>query len=304
MSFSEQSIVQLVQQFLGAEMTALERAERGQISETWFFRAAGKAHVLRFAPPRLGVMLRKDRYVTEQLLQPGIPVATFNCVDRFEDRTFAITERVEGDMLDSLQGEDLDAIMPSVIRMLDTIHQTPVPDAQGYGGFNDVGVGRAKSWQEFLLAVGRSDPGGFYGDWHHLFDDTFLERDIFDDLYRRMQTLFPYLPEERYLVHGDYGFDNMIVADGEIRAVLDWANASFGDFLWDVAWLGLCMPQRDIVSEIRAYYRDTDRSVDNIDERLRCYYCYIGLDTLRFYAARAQPEAYDWMKSRLASMLE
>ena len=40
-----------------------------------------------------------------------------------------------------------------------------------------------------------------------------------------------------YLLHGDYGFDNVLVDQGKISGVLDWANAKYGDFLYDVAWL-------------------------------------------------------------------
>lgn len=39
------------------------------------------------------------------------------------------------------------------------------------------------------------------------------------------------------IVHGDFRLGNMIVADGEVKAVLDWELCTLGDPLADVGYL-------------------------------------------------------------------
>lgn len=51
---------------------------------------------------------------------------------------------------------------------------------------------------------------------------TFLEREFFEMIYRRLQRLLPFCLEERWLVHGGYGFNNVLVENGAVTAVLDW----------------------------------------------------------------------------------
>jgi aminoglycoside phosphotransferase (APT) family kinase protein len=36
---------------------------------------------------------------------------------------------------------------------------------------------------------------------------------------------------------------NVLVADGMLTAVLDWSCSAYGDFLYDVAWLGFWSPE-------------------------------------------------------------
>ena len=71
-----------------------------------------------------------------------------------------------------------------------------------------------------MLNVFNEKEGDFYGRWHGLFETSFLERPLFDQLYAEMESLFPYLPDERHLIHGDYGFNNVLAQDGEITAVI------------------------------------------------------------------------------------
>jgi aminoglycoside phosphotransferase (APT) family kinase protein len=72
---------------------------------------------------------------------------------------------------------------------------------------------------------------------------SFLERDVFDLIYGHMTRLLDNCPEERYLVHGGYGFSNVIAHEGKITAIVDWMHAMYGDFVYDIAWLNFWSPE-------------------------------------------------------------
>ena len=59
-----------------------------------------------------------------------------------------------------------------------------------------------------------------------------------DELHRRLTEGVPAEdPSNTGIVHGDYRLDNLLVADDEVRAVVDWEMATLGDTLTDVALL-------------------------------------------------------------------
>lgn len=174
--------------------------------------------------------------------------------------------------------------------------------SRGYGPWDQEGTGEAASWHDFLAAVIENKTAGFYQDWHALFRSSFLERAVYDAVYRHMLHLLPYCPAERALLHGDLHFDNLLTAGQRITGVLDWGNACYGDPLYDVAWLGRWTawgaPLVD-AALLRARYGATP----HYDARLICYECFLGLDDLRFYAKTGRRAEYAAIRDRLLALV-
>jgi hygromycin-B 4-O-kinase len=72
-------------------------------------------------------------------------------------------------------------------------------------------------------------------------------------------------------VHGGYGFNNMLAENGAVTAVLDWTEAMYGDFLYDVAWLNFWDPGHDYQAIFRADYAERGFAVPDFEQRLLCY---------------------------------
>ena len=165
-------------------------------------------------------------------------------------------------------------------------------------------IAQHASWRDSLLDIASEQPeGSFYGRWHRMFDETFLDRAFFFRVYDAMRSLIDCCPDERYLVHADYGFGNVLVQDGKITAVLDWANAAYGDFMYDVAWLTIGYPQHDVPGMFRGFYREKGRQVPNFDDRLLCCQLYISLDSQVWYAKSNQPTQYARMRAYTEELL-
>lgn len=295
-------VLGVLEAFFGEPVFNLEVVAGGNVAQTFSFTAGAEDYIVRFNAQML-VNFEKEAYVYENFASPRISIPRVVHVGRAGDLHFAITEKARGQNLLQLPRSDYLALLPHLIETLDAIHQVDVGERRGYGIFDGRGVAHASSWSEHLAAINSEEAeGDFWGKWHVLFRESFLERDVFDATYHRMMQLAGYAPDERSLVHGGYGFGNVLAQDGRITAVLDWMDARYGDFLYDVAWLDFFSPDDEFHRLFQEYYRAMGREVPHYSERLLCYECYIALDAMRFYARGNNKPNYEWARGRILSL--
>lgn len=276
----------------------------GQIAQTFAFTAEGRAYIIRFNHTNMLVNLEKEAYIYRHFAAPLVPIPPIHQVGHLEGFVYAISEKMPGRTMLDLPQAELIASIPAIIATLDAIHASPVGETTGYGTFDGNGVGLAQSWRESLASVDQEEaPDDFYGQWHHMFEDTILEREVFERVYAAMVRLLDLCPEERRLVHGNYGFGNLLLADGQVTAVLDWINAKYGDFVYDIAWLDFWAPALQFGEQFARHYAAQGRAVPAYAERRRCYEYHIGLEALRFFAKTGQRPEYIGTRDRLLAGL-
>src|SRR5581483_2201333 len=112
-------------------------------------------------------------------------------------------------------------------------------------------------------------------------------------IYAAMLRLLRYCPEARALIHNDAHFENVLADGGRITAVIDWANALYGDPLYEIArldwwseWSGWWY---DGVGEL---LRERYGAAPHFAERIACYQLHIGLDDVRYYATMGKEAEY------------
>ncbi|PZS00969.1 MAG: hypothetical protein DLM69_05700 [Candidatus Chloroheliales bacterium] len=281
----------------------LRLVEGGQIAQTVAFTANGQAYILRINPPTVP-NFEKDAYIYRRYATPRLPIPPIYQLGTMGWLSYAISQMMPGKNMIGLPTAEVASYVPALIETLDAIHASDVSSSTGYGAFDEHGIGPYHSWREFMISVGdEHEPGSFYGRWHSLFDDTFLARDVWDRIYAAMMRLLDYCPEQRWLLHADYAFGNVLVQDGRITAVLDWANAMYGDFLFDVAWLDHVLPDHQILDRCAAYYAAQGRTIIHYRERLLCYRYLITLDSMRFYAKVGKEAEYIAMRDQILPTL-
>lgn len=302
-SITTTEVLTLLQGHFTSPVTQLTAVQAGQVARTFSFRVAEQAYIIRFNSPKLAGAFAKEKYIFDHFSSPLVPVPTIVDLGEFQTFSFAIAHKLPGVLLNKLPPTEYKQLMPAVVATLDAIHQVDVRHQPGFGHFNQHGSGESTSWHAHLTDVREEEPEDqFFGKWHHLFDDSFLKRGFFEAVYEQMSNALVYCPEERYLVHGDYGFDNVLVEGGIITGVLDWANAKYGDFLYDVAWLDLWSPDSDFQGQFRDYYLAHERPVSHYTERIHCYQAYMGLNALRFFAKAGNRAAYGWVRERMVAI--
>ena len=302
---ADEQVITLLQEHFPASIEHLSVIHGGQIAQTFSFTTGGQEYIVRFNRDNMGANFPKEAFIAGRIASPRIPIPRIVHVGRLQELHYSISIKVPGRPLDQLPPAEYAQLLPEVIRTLDAIHHIDVSDWPPHCGvFDDNGVGLSTSWRSYLASIREEEEEwDFMGKWHTLFDTTFLERDVFDSIYREMSRLLDSCPEERYLVHGNYRFSNVIAHERSITGVLDWIDAKYGDFVYDIAWLDFWYPEAQHGELFRRYYGRQGVSVPAYDERLRCYLCYIGMDALRFFAKSNQPEAYQWSRKRILELM-
>jgi hygromycin-B 4-O-kinase len=294
------AVERFLQQRLGCSVQGLRALKPGELCKVYAFVADGHEFVIRLGTMRES--FERDRYAFENFGSPRVPIPRIVEIGRFDDLWFAISDRLPGTPMFDLPRDEYARAIPSLVEVLDAIHATDVSATSGFGPLGSDGDGTRPTWRGFVELIGDEEQTGFWAGWTDLFRTSFLDRATFHSLRRRVLDLTPFASEERHLVHGDYGLDNVLVRDARVTGVLDWANVKYGDFVFDVAWLNLWSAQDDLAEVFRQHYRAQGRSVSDFDQRLRCYtYCH-ALDALRFYAKVNRRESYDWVLDRLRAL--
>jgi hygromycin-B 4-O-kinase len=299
----EADVIALLRNCFPAPTEGLEVVTGGLVAQTYAFASGGEEYIVRFSH-HMATNFEKEAHIGARFASPHIPIPPIVRLGRLGELHYAISRRMPGTRLNALLPAAYEALLPAILQTLDAIHAADVRDTSGFGIFGDTGVGLHPSWRAALAAIREEDPEwDFYGKWHVLFDTTFLERDVWEGLYARMAGLLERCPEDRYLVHGGYGFGNVLAADGRVTAVLDWLDAKYGDFLFDVAWLDFWSPDRDFRCLLAARYAERGVTVSDYDARILCYELSIALDSLRFFAKAGDEGGYRWARDRIGSLL-
>ncbi|GCE12892.1 phosphotransferase family protein [Tengunoibacter tsumagoiensis] len=294
-------------QYFSAPITSLTPVEGGQVMRTFTFRVGeqdNQDYIVRFNhDTMLTSNLPKEIYIAGKLVVAPVPMSPVLYTGRLNELHFAISLKVPGQMVESLIEQEVELLMPEIMRILDAIHHIDVSDTQGYGVFDYRGMSTVSSWQGSLAIIAKEeDERDYFGKWYSLFTDTFLERGLFKDIYWKMRDLLDFCPTERYLVHGNYSLRNILADHGEITAVLDWVDAKYGDFVFDIAGLDFWYPWLRVRERFQRYYQDQQINVPAYEQRMLCYQYYIFLSAIRFYARAGDERAYHWVKQRLLEL--
>lgn len=148
----------------------------------------------------------------------------------------------------------------------------------GFGLLDENGCGAHNSWHKATTSLYNHKFPQI--EFEELFNNSMLEKDFFKSHFGKLFNLLEFISEEKYLVHGDFGFDNLIVDDGQITGFLDWAESKCGDFLYNIAWLDFWSNDIKYAQEFKEYYAANKINIPYFDERIQCYRLHIGLNGL------------------------
>ncbi|WP_276977994.1 aminoglycoside phosphotransferase family protein [Flavobacterium filum] len=260
---------------------------KGEWSQAFSFRNLDNDYVIRFG-------LYSDDFKKDQIAAAytasDLPIPKVVEIGQALGRSFAISERAFGNMLDGLDEPQMVQIVPAVFQMLDAIRMTNVNSTSGYGNWNTEKIAPYSTWQEYLLDAW-NDPvtSRTYG-WRASLQNSPMGEAPFNKAFNVLKSLVEKCPEERYLLHTDLLHYNVLVQGSKISAVIDWGNAMYGDFLYELAGLIVWSPwypamqNIDWAAEALNHYKKIGLEVPNFEERLRCYEISIGLNGMSYNA--------------------
>lgn len=282
-------------------VTFLKKKIDSNISKVDFLKGGEMSQACAFSTHKGNFVIRvnkdkhtyeKDKYAFDNFSSVDIPIPEILDIGRFNKNLFyAISTRAEGKTFDLLDKETASKLLPKLIKTLDEIHNIEIGEGK-YGYWDQSGKANISSWKEFMLH--KEDK----------FVSAYPKDDFIQRVYQSIQSCEQYFSEDRCLVHGDYGFNNLVTDGENISGVLDWGESVYGDFLYDVAWLVFWPSEIPFMDIFKEHYKKIGKKVDYYEERIRCYQLQIGLGAMAFFDMSKQKSAYDWTKNRLVEIIK
>jgi hygromycin-B 4-O-kinase len=277
---------------LDTEISDLAFIVGGESSQAFSYRANSNEYIIRVN--RSDASFKKDKYAHNIFASEFLPIPTVLEIGAIDDQFFAISEKVPGKIVQQLTSEEQQALIPELLVTLGAIHSTDIAATNGYGKWNAEGAGEAETWKGYLLSLDK-------------YKDSFPEQDVWDQIFGRIKELAERCPEERHLIHGDFGYDNVLSDGTNVTGVIDWGESKYGDLLYDVAWVSfwapLDSPLSGFTAAFLAYQEDKGITYDNFHDRVRCYELFLGLVSISFYAYSGQMDKYVVAKEKLLGLL-
>ncbi len=239
--------------------------QEGEVSQAFSFEG-DQGYVIRINRSIEG--FQKDAYAYKYFHSDRIPIPEVTQLGHIDEQhAFCITECVSGLTLQDVNHEVIKQLLQPTADVWFALQEYNLSQTSGYGNFDANGRGQYTTWQEYLLSIlNTTSP---YRD--HI-DQTSLIYII-----AVFTSLIPFCPEERHLIHGDFGSNNILTDGRRITTVLDWDCAKYGDSLFDVATAYFWSTWLDCMAAQAAYYEANLTHLPNYRERLLCYQLHIGL---------------------------
>jgi hygromycin-B 4-O-kinase len=273
----------------------LEFIKGGEVAQAFSFETGSEKYILRISSHGTDGF-EKDKFAHEHFNTESLPIPEILEIGTVDDKHhFAISKKAEGKTLYAFSDKEFAELAPESLIILDRIHKINIEGTTGYGYWSIEGKGQHNSWRDVIKNAGTEGSR----KWEDLFANTFMEKDLYEKLYAKLQDLSRYCPEERYLFHGDYGYDNVLSDGKKITGVIDWSESRYGDFLYDAAWMMFWPSPYDLEPLFREHYDNSGMLIRNYDERIMCYQIFIALNSLGFYAESNQKDKYEWAKKRI-----
>lgn len=258
--------------------SSLRQLEEGEESRTFAFDCPEGAFVLRANADARG--FHKDRLAFELLNSERIPVPEVLVLEDLGDGTHVcVSRRLAGVTLQALPAGGAYGYGPALAGLLNALANVDAEKLDRLANETDGGT-----WPDFVTAIADYD-------WSHCPGEHagLIERMIGSVLRRAAR-----LSQDRGVVHGDFGSNNVLVEDGRVTGLIDWSEARTGAPLYDLAnilfwrsWLD-CMEQ-----QARYFEAEEPRWLADRDS-LVCYQLRIGLETLHGAFASGDQHLAGW----------
>ncbi|TSD00118.1 MAG: hygromycin-B [Candidatus Peregrinibacteria bacterium Greene1014_49] len=292
-------VLQFLHEKFDTSLTALTLLKGGELSEAFSAIGSGKRDLI-IRVNNNPETFAKDRFAYEHFCSATVPIPEVLFTGKMDNMFVCVTERMEGQTFNSLISSEQMHIIPKMLDCLEEIHATDIYGTTGFGRWNGQGTGMFPTWKDAILNILKQTiVNADWFSWEQLFQETPMERDMYAQVCKKIQELAKYLPEQRSLVHGDFGYDNLLVSGNAITAVIDWGEAEYGDPLYDIAWL-------DFHSQGLPFNEQAKKRIANMkhfDERLLCYKLCIGLGCLGFCTKAEKMEEYAATKESVLRLL-
>lgn len=300
-------IIELSGHVLGQKPVSFEFLGAGMFSRAYLLNVGGDKVVLRIGSNYTPFL--KDEWAANFFQGSPVPVPAIYAKGPIGEYFFCFSAFSEGKRHDKLDAVEIENFQSALFETHDFMSKIELPQSTGFGFLDPTGHGVYSSWKEALtnfedwpsMILARKDEQ--FLDWDKVFHETILDEALTRRCMSKINSLLRFCPEKTGLIHGDFGFDNMLVSHGEVSAVLDWAESRCGDPLYDIASMQCHGRNCNYRDAYKAWLINNSRLPKNYEERMDCYMIHIMLCGCWLDAQRGFDDYYEEGSMVLESLL-
>lgn len=286
MTIDTQQASAFLQDYFHGEASDVALIGAGAWSQCFGFRLGAQERAIRFG--RHLDDFQKDQRAGA-FASPDLPIPQVSEIGAAFDGYYAISTRVHGAPLESVNAAQWRALAPAVAAAMEAMRLADVASTVGIGGWGSDGNALDVDWRDYLLMAGVDSPDKRTHGWHKKLEASPEGMAAFEWGYNLLQRIASN-DVPRCLAHCDLINRNVLVDADKITGVFDWGCSIYGDSLYDLAWFEFWSPwypEMDLSllrSELERRWREAGARPLNMAKRLTACHLHIGLDHLGYNA--------------------
>lgn len=294
-TYSREDVRQLLQTREHANPDSIQQLAEGHNSQALSFEVMdGSRYVVRISKKEDDFLA--DKYASEHF-GDRLPVPKVVEIGGFGDSAhYCITEYAKGEITDAFSDEELQLILPTIHDVFAQTFHTDISTTTGYGEIDTrTGNAKSKTWRESLEGwLAKTNVKSLKGNARNIGIDPAL----IDEFIGQFHANIAYASEVRRLFHGDPGFNNLLIDNGQVSAVIDWERMGYGDWMRDFAWLDFWWLGR--FGDATEFALKYDLEADNIPERRALHWSVNALSTIQFADEHKSESTASWLREHVA----
>ena len=249
--------------------------------------------------------------IASRFSSPSLPIPKIYMIGQYEDYYYAISTFYPGEALERLPTADLEKTVPEFLSMMTAMRSINLDSVTGYGALTSAGQGAYQSWHEFLLDISNDRPDSLTYGWSKALSEIPLAHSRFEQIFGRLKKLVQFCPEQKHLIHSDLIYQNLLVYNHRISAVLDWGCAMIGDPVYDIACFALYEPWFPAFSQVnliqkmkQSYLNHSSENQKNFMQRILAYQTHLALGNIAYCAFSRRDKDFHDNINRIEKVLE
>ena len=258
----------------------------GEWSAAYKYSAGGNDFVIRLS--HTAENFHRDK-IAARWSSPKLPVPQIMKISRYQNHHYAIAPFYNGEPFEMLSADDLEQTIPDFLSMLSVLQSVSLDSMEGYGTITPEGKGAFRSWCSALLDVINDRPDSLTHGWKKKLAEYPEAHRKYSGFYERLTELVHFCPEPKHPIHSDLLYQNLLVYNHRINAVLDWGCAMIGDPLYDIAIFAFFEPWYPAFTQTNLVQRMKEsfliQSSDNalyLDQRIAAYQIHLTLGNIAY----------------------
>jgi len=248
---------------------------------------------------------------SNQWSSPHLPIPEIIKIDSYQNHYYAISPFFQGEPFENLLVAALEQTLPDFLSMMTALQTINLDSIKGFGRLIPTGQGAYVSWTEALLDVNNDHPYNLNHGWKKILSEIPEMQLKFNYFYKKLSELVQFCPSKKSLIHSDLLYQNLLVHDFKISAVLDWGCAMVGDPVYDIALIAFFEPwfpaftQVNLIQKIQqSYLNQSSENHQNFSQRMVAYQIHLTLDNIAHCAFSKQENYINDHINRLEEILK